>query len=137
MPAIQLTHLRQKTAVLSEVIDNPDDTVQLIHGILDAYANRTQRPGQSGEPPPLIEAYFVPKPVLRQILIELKPCAASNPKAVLELCDAFWDEGYLEFQILAAHLELSHGHSPLMILRFKRLFSMKVARCWLPRTQST
>jgi hypothetical protein len=104
MPAIQLTHLRQKTAVLSEVIDNPDDTVQVIHGILDAYTNRTQRSGQSGEPPPLVEAYLVPKPVLRQILIELKPYAASNPGAVLELCDVFWDEGYLEFQILAAHL---------------------------------
>jgi len=117
MPAIQLTRLRQKTAVLSEVIDNPDESIHAIHGILDAYANRTQRAGQSGDPPPLVKAYLVPKPVLRQILAELKPYAASNPKAVLELCDVFWDEGYLEFQILAAHLiGYINGEDPSLIL---------------------
>lgn len=117
MPAIQLTSLRQKTAVLPDLINNPDESIQAIHSILDAYANRTQRAGISGEPPPLVKAYLVPKPVLRQILTELKPYAASNPKAVLELCDRYWDEGYLEFQKLAAHLiGYIDGKNPSLIL---------------------
>ncbi len=104
MPAIQLTRLRQETAVLSEVLDNPANSIQAIHGILTSYANRTYRAGQSGEPPSLVKAYLVPKPVLRQILSELIPLTATNPQAALNLCDLFWEEGYLEFQILAAHL---------------------------------
>jgi hypothetical protein len=104
MPAIQLTRLRQETAILSELIDNPVNSIQAIHGILASYANRTYRAGQSGESPPSVKAYLVPKPVLRQILSELIPLASSNPLAALNLCDLFWEEGCLEFQILTAHL---------------------------------
>lgn len=117
MPAIHLTRLRQETAVLSEVIDNPANSIQAIHGILASFANRTHRAGQSGEPPPLVKAYLVPKPVIRQILSELIPLAASNPKAALNLCDLFWEEGYLEFQILAANLiGYINVENPSMIL---------------------
>lgn len=72
--------------------------------MLDIYAERSHRPGQFGIPPPLIHSYNVPKPVIRQILIELAPLVTSRPGEALSLCDALWEEPYLEFRLLAASI---------------------------------
>ncbi len=104
MPAIQLARLRQQTTQIALQIEHPASAISTIHEILDLYADRTHRPGQSGEPPPLIEAFNVPKPVLRQILRELEPEAKDKPEASLALCDALWEQPYLEFRLLASSL---------------------------------
>ena len=74
-----------------------------LHHLLDFYADRARRPGQSGKPAPLIDAYKVHPPVLRHILQELIPLAAENPDAGLALCDALWEQPYLEFRLLASY----------------------------------
>ena len=53
MPAIQLTRLRLQTAGLAESFANPQAFVRGLHDLLDYYADRTHRPGQSGAPAPL------------------------------------------------------------------------------------
>jgi len=104
MPAIKLAHLRQRTAPLKEHFKQPNLVVSSIHSILDLYANRAHRSGQSGAPPPLIEAYNVPKPVRRQILKDLEPLAKDNPEEALALCDSIWEQPYFEFKLIAASL---------------------------------
>ena len=104
MPAIHLAKLKQQAALLSNNFDQPKVFIRELHDMLDIYAERSHRPGQSGAPPPLIHSYNVPKPVLRQILIELAPLVTSRPGEALSLCDALWEEPYLEFRLLAASI---------------------------------
>lgn len=104
MPAIQPAHLKQQAALLAEHFDNPAAYVRSLHYLLDFYAERARRSGQSGKPGPMINAYNVRTPVLRLILSEILPLALENPEAGLRLCDAFWEQPYLEFRVLAALL---------------------------------
>lgn len=104
MPAIQPARLKQQAALVAEHFDNPVAFVRSLHHLLDFYADRVKRPGQSGAPPPLLRAYNVRPPVLRQILQELLPLAEEDPQAGLALCEALWEQPYLEFGLLAAGL---------------------------------
>jgi len=104
MPAIQPARLRQQAVLLAERCADPGAYVRNLHFLMDFYADRARRPGQSGKPGPLITAYNVRPPVLRTILQEILPEALKDPQEALALCDALWDEPYLEFRILAAML---------------------------------
>jgi hypothetical protein len=104
MPAILPARLRQQAALLVKHFYNPAAFARSLHHLLDSYADRVQRPGQAGDPPPLLAAYKVRPPVLRQILLELAPLARDDPESGLALCDALWEQPYLEFRLLAASL---------------------------------
>lgn len=104
MPAIQLTRLRQKTALLAGQMTQPGAYKRLLHELLDFYADRARRPGQAGAPPPLIAAYHIPMPVLRQIAADYPPFSQKNPAAALQLSLALWEDAYLETRWLAAAL---------------------------------
>jgi hypothetical protein len=104
MPAILPARLRQQAALLVKHFYKPAAFVRSLHHLLDGYADRVHRPGQAGEPPPLLTAYKVRPPVLRQILLELAPLARDDPESGLTLCDALWEQPYLEFRLLAASL---------------------------------
>jgi len=110
MPAIHPARLKKQVAQLVNNFEQPDGFVRSLHQLMSYYAERIQRPGQSGEPTPLITAYKVRRPVLRQIQGALAPLAESKPEAAITLCDALWEEPYLEFRLLAASLI---GHVPL------------------------
>jgi hypothetical protein len=104
MPAIQPARLRQQAVLLAERCADPPTYVRNLHYLMDFYADRARRPGQSGKPGPLITAYNVRPPVLRMILQETLPEALKDPQEGLALCDALWSEPYLEFRLLAAML---------------------------------
>lgn len=104
MPAIQPARLRQQSAALAEHFKDPTAYVRSMHYLLDFYSDRAVRPGKSGRPGPLIQAYNVRPPVLRMLLQELLPLAQRDVQAALDLCDALWAEAYLEFRQLAAML---------------------------------
>ena len=65
MPAIQPARLKQQAVLLAQQFDNPVAYVRSLHHLLDFYADRAHRPGQSGKPAPLTSAYRVHPPVLR------------------------------------------------------------------------
>lgn len=104
MPAIQLARLRQQSAALAETFDNAPAFVRALHDLLEFYASRSHRPGQTGVPPPLMDAYNVPTPVLRQLINDLTPLARGDSGQTLVLCAALWKEPLLEFRTLAATL---------------------------------
>lgn len=104
MPAIQPARLRQQAVLITQHFDNPAAFVRSLHHLFEFYADRARRPGQSGIPGPLLSAYKVHPPVLRQILLELTPLATAKPEQGLALCDALWQEPYLEFRMLSAML---------------------------------
>jgi hypothetical protein len=104
MPAIQLSRLRIQAAQLAELIYQPELFVQRLLAVLDFYADRTHRPGQSGEPPPLLPAFNVPFPVLKQILLELTPYLSADQNTGLALCDLLWDKEQYECRLLATRI---------------------------------
>jgi hypothetical protein len=104
MPAIQPAVLRQQAALLVEHFDQPIAFQRSLRHLLEYYADRSHKSGQLGIPPPLSPAYHVRPPVLRQVLIELKPMIAKFPKQALLLCDALWTDEYYESRILAIRI---------------------------------
>ena len=104
MPAIIPARLKQQAAILADQFDEPPVYVRSLHHLLETYAERASRPGQAGEPPPLLQSYKVRPPVLRQILLELIPLAHENPQGALAICDALWEQPVLEFRLLSARL---------------------------------
>jgi len=104
MPAINPPRLKIQAAELIQNASDPDSFTRSYHEFLDYYADRTYRPGQVGKPPPLLQAYQVPKPVARAVEKELSLWAASNREGALALADALWMEPYLEFRLTASSL---------------------------------
>jgi hypothetical protein len=104
MPAIHPARMKIQVAQLGEKIRQPEAFVRALHNLLDYYADRTYRPGQSGEPPPLLATYKTPPPVFRQIVQETASLAVADPPAALALVDAMWAEPTLEFRLLAIAL---------------------------------
>jgi hypothetical protein len=101
MPAIQPARLKIQSVQLAERFTDPAIFKIELREMLDFYADRVYRPGQAGDPPPLLKAYNVPTPVLRQISQEIARVISTNREAALELGDALWSEPMLEFHLLA------------------------------------
>ena len=104
MSAIQLARLKKQASQLADMVDQPEAFVHNLHDILDFYADRTHRPGQAGEPPPLLSHYRVPIPVLRQIESEVVFRLDQGTQDHLELLDRMWEEPNFEIRLLAAAL---------------------------------
>ncbi len=104
MPAIQPVRLKRQSALLVEQFNNPAAFIRSLHHLLEFYADRVHRPGQAREPSPLIQAYLVKPPILRQILMDLEPLVKEKPDQALELCDQLWVQPYLEFRQLSASI---------------------------------
>ncbi|MGW8182284.1 MAG: DNA alkylation repair protein [bacterium] len=71
---------------------------------MSSYSDRAHRPGQTGDPAPLLDSYNVPKPVIRQVLLDIKPLASQDSLYTLQLCDALWEEPYFEMRYLCASM---------------------------------
>lgn len=126
MPAIQLTRLKQQSALIATSFDRPQAFISGFHAVLNFYADRTFRPGQSGTPSTLLPAYNVPKPVLRQVVSELAPLIQQDPQKALTLCDALWEQDNYECKLLAASI--------LSYLPFDQTEAViERAQAWLPR----
>lgn len=104
MPAIQPARLKQQAALLAEHFEDPPAFVRSLHHLFDFYAERVRRGGQVGDAPPLLAAYRVRPPVLRQIEQEMAVWCAEDPQGGLALCEALWEQPVLEFRLLATAL---------------------------------
>jgi hypothetical protein len=101
MPAIQPARLKIQSVQIAERFTDPAIFIVELRDLLDFYADRVYRPGQAGDPPPLLKAYNAPTPVLRQISQEIARAITTNRDAALALSDALWSEPVLEFRLLA------------------------------------
>jgi hypothetical protein len=104
MPAIQLAHLQRQIEKLIGNFESPELMIKDMQNLFEQYSDRAHRPGRSGEPAPLLASYYVPKPIIRHVVIALKMHATSYPEQALILCDAFWETKYLEFKLIAIGL---------------------------------
>jgi hypothetical protein len=101
MPAIQLARLKIQVTDLLTHFGDPASFVTELHALLDFYADRTRRPGRSGKPKPLIQAYNVPRQVMRRIGSDLAPVVLAHPTEALDLADDLWRDSWFECRVLA------------------------------------
>ena len=104
MPAIQPARLNAQVSDLLVHFAEPEAFIRALHTLLDFYADRTRRPGLTGKPQPLIQAYNVPRQVLRRIEAGLLPRAEADPQAARALADALWADAWFESRMLAIYL---------------------------------
>jgi len=104
MPAIQPARLRKQASELAGKFNQPALFVHDLHSLLDLYTDHTHRPGQAGEPSPLIAKYKTPPQVIGQVWRELLPLINRQPADVLPVCDALWAEPNYDLQLLSARL---------------------------------
>lgn len=104
MPAINPARLKQETAELTVYFSEPARFVHALEGLLDRYADRVRRPGQTGAPAPLLPTFNVASPVMRQIILVLTPLAEADPGTALALADALWEKPTLETRQIAIRL---------------------------------
>jgi hypothetical protein len=101
MPAIQLARLKIQITELLTFFGDPPNFLRELHNLFDFYADRTRHPGQSGKPKPLIQAYNVPRQVIRRIESDLTPMVLEDPETALILADQLWIDAWYECRILA------------------------------------
>jgi DNA alkylation repair enzyme len=104
MPAIQPARLKKQASELAGKFDQPDLFIRELHTLLELYSDHTHRPGQAGEPAPLMSAYNTAPPVMREIWHERMPLIKQQPAKALPLCDALWAEPYYDMRMMAARL---------------------------------
>lgn len=104
MPAIQPERLKQQAADLAQTFQECEKFIRALNKLLNEYAERAIRPGQSGEPSPLLDKFGVPSPVIRYILLAVSPYAQDDPASAFTLCDRLWQEPNLEYRTLAIGL---------------------------------
>ncbi len=103
MPAIDLARLKIQVAQLVANFNQPEHFVHVLQELLDFYTNRTIRSAQVAQRM-LLPTYRTPRPVMRQIEMELKPIADAHPLESVALTYAMWKAGSLESRLLAARL---------------------------------
>lgn len=117
MPAINPARLKNQCVETASSFTDPPTFLRKLHALMNFYADRVFRPGESGAPPPLIRSYQVPTPILKNLTRELSPYIAEFPEQSLELADLLWEEKWLETRQLAAMiLQEIHLDSPQAIL---------------------
>jgi len=104
MPAIQPARLKKQAAELANSFNQPAVFIRGLRTLLDLYTDHTHRPGQAGEPSPLMASYNAPPPVMRQVWFELNRVLKPHPEAIYPLCDALWEQPNLDLKLLASQL---------------------------------
>jgi hypothetical protein len=104
MPAIQLARLKIQISKLLTFFDSPSDFILELHVIFEFYADRTRRPGQSGKPKPLIQAYNVPRQVMRRLYSDISSFVVDDPEGGIELADRLWEDSWFECRLLAINI---------------------------------
>lgn len=103
MPAINLSRLKTQVARLGDHFHDITGFLIELHELLDFYTNRTKRSSQVARRIGL-PTYNTPVPVIRQIERELAPLADRYPVQGVLLAKELWNNGSLEYRLLAARL---------------------------------
>ena len=104
MPAIHLARLKIQITELLTHFERPVDFVRELHALLEFYADRTRRLGQSGKPKPLSQAYNVPRQVMRRIKSDIRKLVVDDSESAQALADQLWVDSWFECRLLAVNI---------------------------------
>lgn len=104
MPAVDPRRLRFQIDKLMVFFDSPAQFHQNLKELFSLYANYALRFGDSAPTQPLIPVYNLPKPVIRQLQIDLNHRMKDNPQAALALADELWQDSHMEIKQTAIRI---------------------------------
>jgi hypothetical protein len=104
MPAVELSRLRIQINSLIAVFGDPVDLRRALRDLLDLYANRAYRPGQTVKAQSLLPSYRVTALVMRQLELELGKTCKEKPAEALGVVEELWHDAYLEPRLLSTVL---------------------------------
>ncbi len=103
MPTVHWEDIRREAQRLAASSGEPQAFLQQWEALLDRYANRVFRPGQS-LPPDTLPTYHIPPAVLSAVWQALRAHLHTREPLVLPLADALWAHPARESRQLAARL---------------------------------
>jgi hypothetical protein len=104
MPAVDPKRLKFQIEELLIFFDLPEKFHQRLQDLFNQYANRHLHFGDSSSTRPLIPIYNLPRPVARQLNLELSRRCEMQLEAALALADELWKDSYLEIKQTAIHI---------------------------------
>jgi len=104
MPAIHPPRLRQQVSELVQNYADPEKFLRKLRELFAFYGDQTKRISPRSPKTTGLPSAYVPKPVLRQIMLQLTPYAENVPHAVLVLARSLWEQPQLEHRELATLL---------------------------------
>ena len=104
MPAIHPPRLRQQVSELIQNYADPEKFLRKLRDLFTFYGDQTKRVSPRSMKTTGLPSAHVPKPVLRQVVLQLTPYAENVPHAVLVLSRSLWDQPQLEHRELATLL---------------------------------
>jgi hypothetical protein len=110
MPAIDRQRLKRDIEALVETIDDPPALRWKILNLLDFYADRTKRPGETARLSDSTTAYGVPDPVLHMLIETMKSAFSEDD---VQITKELWGAGARETRLIA--ISLASQHSPEQI----------------------
>jgi len=117
MPAIQPARLKIQISNLASRFSAPGEFVIALKDLLDFYSDRTRKPGRGAQTISLLQAYNVPRQVIRQIEGVIRPLIEANSDQALELADILWQDHWLECRVLALTiLGWTSSHPPESVI---------------------
>ena len=103
MPAIELTRLKNQSAKLINLYDQPNDFIYHLKEVLEYYKNRTLRVNPVSIAYDL-QSYHTPRPVMLQIENDLEKLGEQSPAAAIDLVTSLWNASFYESRLLAAFI---------------------------------
>jgi len=104
MPAIHPPRLRQQVSELIQNYADPEKFLRKLRDLFAFYGDQTKRVSPRSMKTTGLPSAHVPKPVLRQVVLQLTPYAETVPHAVLVLARSLWEQPQLEHRELATLL---------------------------------
>ncbi len=96
MTAVNPTRLRFQIEGVMHFFTSPEEFHQRLRGLFELYANRALKFGDSAGFRPLIPMYHLPKPLTRQLDIDLDRKIQDDPESAIRLADELWQDSYYE-----------------------------------------
>lgn len=113
MPAVQLVRLRTQIQEMLDHFAEPTIVQRELRDLLDLYANRAFRPGQSSIHQTMLKNYLPPPLVMRELEIAFTRMGRQSGGAALRLVNILRRDPALEPRLLAANLLGSIDPQPI------------------------
>lgn len=110
MPAVDLARLRFQIEALTKRFDSPPAFHRALQDLFSLYSHHALQRASESKMRPLLPAYKVPHPILRQLKQDLTPFCIRQPAEALALADELWQGTHLEIKQVAI---LLLGHTPV------------------------
>jgi hypothetical protein len=101
LPAVQLAKLKLEIERLLDSFGSPAEFKHSLDDLLEFYSDRVYRAGQTVTFRPLTPTRHVPRLVMQQLELALRPYCEAYAAAAFALADVLWPNPYLENRHLA------------------------------------